>query len=49
MNLKKMVKPQIGIELDTAIDDDNNVQDKTMEEHVVETNEDDIIDEDIKE
>jgi len=46
--MKKTVKPQSGVQLGTAIDDDNNVPDKpdkTMDVDVMETNDTDVIDE----
>jgi len=49
MNLKKTVKPHSGVQLGTAIDDDNNVPYKTMDEDVIETNDNDLIDKDDKE
>jgi len=50
MNLKKMVKPHSEVQLGTAIDDDDdNIPDKTMNKDVMETNNNDLIDEDDKE
>jgi len=49
--MKKTVKPQSGVQLGTAIDDNNNVQDKpdkTMDIDVMETNVNDAIDEEDK-
>jgi len=46
--MKKTVKPQSGVWLGAAIDDNNNIQDKpdkTMDVDVMETNNDDILDE----
>jgi len=45
--MKKTVKPQSGVQLGAAFDNDNNVQDKpdkTMDVDVMETNVNDIID-----